>query len=51
MNLVDEKVKIKMLGGELLIRIDAAWNIEMTGEVRQIAEGTLSNELIEDLDK
>ncbi|EKQ54708.1 MULTISPECIES: diaminopimelate epimerase [unclassified Clostridium] len=50
-NLVDNKVKIKMLGGELLIEIDNNWNIKMTGEVRQIAEGTLSDELIEDLNK
>lgn len=50
-NLIDNEVKIKMLGGELLIKIGDAWNINMTGEVRQIAEGTLSDELIEDLDK
>ncbi len=50
-NLVDNKVKIKMLGGELLIEIDENWNVKMTGEVRQIAEGTLSNELMEDLNK
>ncbi|WP_297417938.1 diaminopimelate epimerase [Clostridium sp.] len=50
-NLVDNKVKIKMLGGELLIEIDNNWNIKMTGEVRQIAEGTLSDELIEDFNK
>ncbi|MDD3223660.1 MAG: diaminopimelate epimerase [Clostridium sp.] len=50
-NLVDNRVKIKMLGGELLIEIDDNWNIKMTGEVRQIAEGTLSDELIEDLNK
>lgn len=50
-NLVDNKVKIKMPGGELLIEIDENWNIKMTGEVRQIAEGTLSDELIEDLNK
>ncbi|WP_026887876.1 diaminopimelate epimerase [Clostridium beijerinckii] len=50
-NLVDNKVKIKMLGGELLIEIDEYWNIKMTGEVRQIAEGTLSDEFIEDLNK
>lgn len=50
-NLVDSKVKIKMPGGELLIEIDEKWNVKMTGEVRQIAEGTLSYELIEDLNK
>lgn len=48
-NLIDNKVKIKMLGGELLIEIEDNWNVKMTGEVRQIAEGTLSDELIEDL--
>jgi len=40
-----------MCGGELLIEIDDNWNVKMTGEVRQIAEGTLSDELIEDLNK
>jgi diaminopimelate epimerase len=48
-NLVDNKVKIKMLGGELLIEIEDNWNVKMTGEVREIATGTLSDELIEDL--
>lgn len=46
--LVDNKIKIKMLGGELIIEIDDEWNVRMTGEVRQIAEGVLSDELIED---
>lgn len=50
-NLVDGKVKIKMLGGELIIEIDNDWNVKMTGEVRQIAEGVLNAELIEDLNK
>lgn len=50
-NLVDNKVKIKMPGGELLIEIDDNWNIKMTGEVRQIAEGILSDELIDDLNR
>jgi Diaminopimelate epimerase len=48
--MIDDKVKIKMPGGELFIEIDDKWNIKMTGEVRQIAEGYLSAELIEDLD-
>lgn len=47
--LIDNKVKIKMLGGELNIQIDDEWNIRMTGAVRQIAEGTLSDELMEDI--
>lgn len=51
MGLVDSKVKVKMIGGELLIEIDDNWNVKMTGEVRQIAEGTLSNEFIDDIEK
>lgn len=48
--LIDDNVKIKMPGGQLKIEIDSNWNIRMTGEVRQIAQGILSDELIEDLD-
>ena len=48
-NLIDNKVKIKMLGGELTIEIDDDFNVRMTGQVRQIAEGILNGELIEDL--
>jgi diaminopimelate epimerase len=47
--LIDNKVTIKMLGGELTIAIQDDWNIRMTGPVRQICQGTLSQELIEDL--
>ena len=50
-NLVDNNIKIKMPGGELFIEIDQSWNIRMTGEVRQIADGVLNSELIEDLNK
>jgi diaminopimelate epimerase len=49
--LIDNKVTIKMLGGELTIAIQDNWNIRMTGPVRQICEGTLSPEIIEDLNK
>lgn len=49
--LIDNKVTIKMLGGELTIAIQDNWNIRMTGPVRQICEGTLSPEIIEDLEK
>ena len=48
-NLIDNKVKIKMLGGEITIEIDDDFNVRMTGEVRQIAEGILNGELIEDI--
>ncbi len=47
--LTERNVKVKMPGGTLQIEIDSAWNIKMTGEVREIASGTLSNELIEEL--
>ena len=47
--LIGNKANIKMLGGELEIEVDDNWNIKMTGEVRQIAEGKLNAELIEDL--
>lgn len=49
--LVDNKVKVKMPGGELIIEIEYDWNIRMTGEVMQICEGTFSPEFIEDLKK
>ncbi|MBN1158222.1 MAG: diaminopimelate epimerase [Bacteroidales bacterium] len=42
-------VVIKMKGGDLKIRIDDQWNIKMTGEVREIAHGSLSDELLEDI--
>lgn len=47
--LIDNKVKINMQGGQLIIELDDNYNIKMTGEVRQIAEGILSQELIEDI--
>jgi diaminopimelate epimerase len=44
--LIDREVVIKMLGGQLVIDIDDKFNIQMTGEVKQICEGILSDELI-----
>lgn len=49
--LTDRNVNIHMQGGILKINIDETWNIRMTGEVREIIKGTLSDELIEDLNK
>lgn len=46
--LTDRNLRIKMQGGELKIEIDNDWNIRMTGEVREVATGVLSAELIED---
>ncbi|NMC40967.1 MAG: diaminopimelate epimerase [Bacteroidales bacterium] len=42
-------LRIKMKGGTLGIQIDKEWNISMTGPVREIAIGTLSDEMLEDL--
>lgn len=48
--LTERDLTIKMPGGTLLIEIDEDWQIRMTGEVREIATGTLGAELIQDLD-
>lgn len=45
--LADSPVTVKMPGGNLKIEIDRTWSIKMTGEVREIASGTLSRELTE----
>lgn len=47
--LSDGDVTIIMPGGELKINIDDDWNIQMTGEVEQIAEGFLNQEFVEQL--
>ena len=44
--LTERNLTIKMPGGNLKIEIDLDWNIEMTGEVKEIASGVLSDELI-----
>lgn len=49
LDLINDKVKVKMPGGELFIEIDDEFNVRMTGPVRQIAEGILSDELLEDI--
>jgi diaminopimelate epimerase len=46
--LTGNSVKVKMLGGELDIDIDDDSNIRMTGEVKEIASGTINNETIQD---
>lgn len=45
-NLVDRNLTVEMQGGNLEIEIDESWNIMMTGEVKEIASGVLSDELI-----
>lgn len=49
MGLTESNLTIKMPGGNLAIEIDDDWNLKMTGEVREIASGVLSDELIEDI--
>jgi diaminopimelate epimerase len=44
--LTGENTKVKMSGGELIIEIDNDWNIYLTGEVKEIASGTISDETI-----
>ena len=38
-----------MPGGNLLIRISKNWDISMTGEVKQIAQGNLSPEWVKEV--
>jgi diaminopimelate epimerase len=40
---------VKMPGGDLKIEADENWNMRMTGEVREIASGVLSRELVSEL--
>lgn len=47
--LTDRIVSVKMPGGTLQIEVDEAWNISMIGEVREIASGHLSDELVADV--
>jgi diaminopimelate epimerase len=47
--LTDRNLSIRMPGGTLRIDIDEAWNIRMEGEVKEIASGYLSDELIADV--
>lgn len=47
--LTERELSIKMPGGNLSIEIDEDWEIHMTGKVREIASGTLSAELIQDI--
>jgi len=47
--LAERNLTIKMIGGNLKIEIDEDWALTMTGEVKEIASGFLSPELIADL--
>lgn len=43
--LTNREIAVKMPGGTLKIEVDESWNIQLTGEVREIASGILSREL------
>lgn len=47
--LANRKITMKMPGGELKLEIAEDWEIQMIGEVREIASGYLSQELLNDL--
>jgi len=47
--LTEARMSLKMPGGTLQIEVDDSWNIKMEGEVKEIASGHLSNELINDM--
>ena len=49
LGLVDNEVKVHMMGGDLSIEVADDWTVSMAGEVRQIADGRLSEEFVEDL--
>ncbi len=48
--LVNSNLKLKMPGGELKLEIAKDWQIRMTGDVREIASGHLSHELLHELE-
>jgi diaminopimelate epimerase len=45
--LTEKTLTVNMPGGSLKIEIDEVWNLKMTGEVKEIASGILSPELID----
>jgi len=47
--LTDRNIDIKMPGGTLKLEVDKDWEIHLTGEVKEIASGYLSEELISEL--
>jgi len=47
--LTERNLTVSMPGGKLAIEIESNWNLKMTGEVREIASGILSSELVDDL--
>jgi len=44
--LTDRKLTVKMPGGVLQLEVDEQWNIRMEGDVKEIASGYLSDQLV-----
>lgn len=47
--LTSRNLTIKMQGGELKVSVDENWDIKMSGEIKEIATGIFSNELLAEL--
>ncbi len=47
--LVGNEIAVTMPGGKLIITIANDWNLRLCGEARQIAEGVLADELVDEL--
>jgi diaminopimelate epimerase len=47
--LTQKYLTVKMPGGEMKIEIEEQWDIRMTGDVSEIANGFLSRELVAEL--
>ncbi|MDD4191588.1 MAG: diaminopimelate epimerase [Mangrovibacterium sp.] len=49
--LTNRQLTVKMPGGAMMLEIDEDWQIHMTGEVREIATGHFSPELLDELNQ
>lgn len=49
--LTNRQLTVKMPGGTMMLEIDEDWQIHMTGEVREIATGHFSPELLDELNQ
>lgn len=47
--LIDQEVEVMMPGGSLQLVVDDNWQIHMTGEIKEICTGKLSEELVREL--
>ncbi|MDQ0149664.1 diaminopimelate epimerase [Eubacterium multiforme] len=49
LGLVENEVKVNMIGGNLNIKLDENYNIKLIGEVRKICDGIIDNEFLESI--